>query len=1843
MKSKWGFIFICLLICLFSIASVCANEVNETVVANEDSIEGIMTVVTQNDEIISEENNNQIGSVDEKIDFLSANSDGTFTDLANEIANADDELNLTKNYVYSVGDSNGIVINKKITINGKGFIINGMNQARAFNITHANVVLRNIEFTNCSSSNSGYGSAIYWTGANGTLFDCNFIKCKSTNYGGAVYWSGIGGNLFNCEFISCYCYNYKSISSTNSNSNTNSSCYGGAVYWNGAKGNLFDCTFSNCYNYNENANTVAYTTSVTGSIASTSQCNSYSYGGAVYWNGNEGNFYGCTLLNCYSRSYSSSTSKTVNNKYSGSDGTAHSYTYSYSYGGVYWSGVSGSIFDSIFINSTSSYSHDFCYISGSGSHAIANSYSASDSYGGAIYWKGSNGNLYECNFINTKSRSTTGYNYSSYSRFLSDSNSISYSYGGAVYWNGDMGTLLNDSFINCHVPNKGHANAVYWKGSNGNLLNCSFLNSTSSSTEGYNGTVYWNGGNGHQFNCSFDGNYYDYENYCSKSSQSTVYPVILIHTSTLNEDDCVVCFESTQLVYNISVKVYNVTDRKILYDEFNISSNDLISSLNFNNLPKGEYQIVLEYLGDKLYSLTSINDLFKIRNNATYEVTIKVDLNEWDNVTINLTLNEDATGKVKLTLSNYTFINELTNGKTSFNVPHITVGSNLYKIKYIGDDNYNPLYISDTFNALFKSYLRLDLEENYIFDENIPLIYTIEPNCTGIISVYVDNVFKINISVDDVFELENLIVGRHNISIYYHGDEYFSDSNDTVIVTVSKADPSIQLNSSNLAGDVTFEVILDQKATGNITIELNNNSYSKSIIDGKTNIVISNLVAGDYNCVICYGGDSNYNPLTQNYNFTLKLKKSNIIINVNNISFGEIANVQYNLTDNATGKISLYVNDTFIKNITINEKINISDLNAGSYLVKLVYNGDEYFETSENTTTFKVLKIDPIIVVDITNAIYGQNAKIMVNCNAEGNVTITIGSVKTYENLLIPDQSLLQIVNDIDAGTYDVKVKYMGNNNYNAKIINVNLTIAKLSTNVFATVDDITFSQNTLINVKGSVDGVITIQIDDYSKDVNVVANTVTPVTFDYNIPVGKHNVSVILNPFDKNYDESVFITDYTVSKKQTSVMLDVEDSVYGEDVIVNVTASEDGEIIVKIGNITKTTTVFANVPRSINLGILPADSYLVFVTFTVNDNYQNSSDVGSLIIIQANAYITEIQKEDSIYGENVIIKVKTSVDGKIFVNIGDISNEINIRANKLTSIEFGILDAKTYNVEIILDAGNNYISPKNTTTLLVIQKETTLTLNVRDSIYGEDVIVNVTASENGNVSVRLGSIIKNITVEANKGVSIDFGILDIGSYEVKANFTAGDNYINSFDTKNIEIISNLEPIEIDITIPEINSTNDKEFTINLPTNASGTITLTINNENYTFNVIEGVAEVVIPDLDNAEYPYIITYSGDENYAPFTKNGTLTINVIIETVVSNDMTVEYGGEYDFYATFLNSDGTPLVNKYVTFLVDGNPYPAETNSNGIAYLKIGLTNGTYTITSINPKTDENKTNTLIVNPPIPQPIDDDNITIPSFDSGSGTIMLPEDASGIIILEIAGKQYNFTVINGVCNLKVPELSNGIYGYIITYSGDNKYVSFIKTGTLTVKNILQTTIVTANLNTVYNGSKFLVATLKDINGNIINGITLTIVLNGKTYTQITDANGQVKVSTNGLAPKIYTASISFSGNTNYAKSTESAKVTVTKSTPKLTAKAKTFKRTVKTKKYTVTLKDNTGKVMKKVKLTLKIKGKTYKTTTNTKGKATFKITKFNKKGTFKSTITYKGNAYYNKVTKKIKIKIK
>ena len=240
--------------------------------------------------------------------------------------------------------------------------------------------------------------------------------------------------------------------------------------------------------------------------------------------------------------------------------------------------------------------------------------------------------------------------------------------------------------------------------------------------------------------------------------------------------------------------------------------------------------------------------------------------------------------------------------------------------------------------------------------------------------------------------------------------------------------------------------------------------------------------------------------------------------------------------------------------------------------------------------------------------------------------------------------------------------------------------------------------------------------------------------------------------------------------------------------------------------------------------------------------------------------------------------------------------------------------------------------------------------------------------------------------------------------------------------------------------------------------------------------------------------------------------------------------------------------------------------------------------------------------------------------------------------LLSININGKDY-YAVINN-CNAHFTLSFDNAGEYLLTAQyKDNLFESNIVQFKFTV-NRKNTVISASSVSKIYGGSENSIITLKDDRGNAVSNAVVYFTVAGSTTKLKTNANGQAIVPIN-LAPKTYTATVSFAGGGNYNGATAQVNIVIKKASAKITAKKLTLK-AKKTKKYTVLLKDNWGRTIKKVKVTLKIKGKTYKATTNANGKATFKV-KFNKKASLKATIKFAGNVYYNAVTKKVKITVK
>ena len=562
-------------------------------------------------DVVSVEEDQAIEQIDND-ELISTTDDGTFTALQNKINNAasGSTITLENDYDYDDGfDIEGININKSLTIDGNGYMLNGNNKARIFNIAAQNVILKNIDFSNslysydngrtptragaiywagdngmmlnCMFTNSSvqssswrtannWGGAVYWDGAEGILSGCTFNNCHATIKGdqgecrgGAICWAGVDGNLSYCNFINCF-----------AKSSSLGECYGGAIHWSGSSGVLSDCNFRKCQAYGSfgDGGAICWIGDYGTLKDSNFTDNSASYaGGAIDLSyADYCNIYGCNFVKCSSDFGGAIAVRSTSN---------HDHVYNSTFescsadiggavvwysvgnlkycnftgchavdggGSVYWDGNYGEVYDCCFENST-------C-----------------NAEGGAVYWRNDDGGLYNCNFIKSKAND-----------------------GGAVYWYGKNGELYDCSFLDSSSNNNG--GAIYWFNSGGKLSRTSFVNSVS---KGNGGAVYWYGDDGEIIQCEY-----------AKNSPK--------------KNDIYIFGKNVEIIDNLVkisaedvIKYYGGSERVIvaLTDDGNalsnvnvkISANGETSTVNTDsdgkasillNLPVGTYDVVSTYNG----------------------------------------------------------------------------------------------------------------------------------------------------------------------------------------------------------------------------------------------------------------------------------------------------------------------------------------------------------------------------------------------------------------------------------------------------------------------------------------------------------------------------------------------------------------------------------------------------------------------------------------------------------------------------------------------------------------------------------------------------------------------------------------------------------------------------------------------------------------------------------------------------------------------------------------------------------------------------------------------------------------------------------------------------------------------------------------------------------------------------------------------------------------------------------------------------------------------------------------------------------------------------------------------
>ena len=490
--------------------------------------------------------------------------------------------------------------------------------------------------------------------------------------------------------------------------------------------------------------------------------------------------------------------------------------------------------------------------------------------------------------------------------------------------------------------------------------------------------------------------------------------------------------------------------------------------------------------------------------------------------------------------------------------------------------------------------------------------------------IYVDGHYAVSfINVDGSNVTGNLLITRD-----LGGDaavEIKAGKNNVVENNYPRSSDLIFNITSEEPGKILIDVTIDKKATGNIAVVVDGDKYDVAIVNGSAKLTLSDLPAGVYYIEAKYNGNS---IVTESYNstkFTIDLIDSSIAVEAKDIKCGEEAVITATVTNGATGTVTFFVNGkTYVVDITDSvATLKIADLTTGDYPVFAYYNGDKYYKTSYNSTTFNVAKLASTTTVNVSDIKVGEDAVISIAVPeiTSGVVSVTVGDA--IYNVAVVDGKGTLTLSGLASGSYDVVAKFNGDDKYLASEDSAKFNVTKLASTIDIAVDNIKVGENAVISVALPEDATGEVIISVNGKNYTVMTKYGMANVTISDLANGTYSVDVFYNG-DDIYAPIKNSTAFTVSKvSDYNMTVDIADIVKGENATITVSVPEDGtgSVIVTINGTDYKGTVVNGTAKVIIPG-LDEGTYKV-VTFYTGDNKYDSMIVNGTITVNKNTKTT--------------------------------------------------------------------------------------------------------------------------------------------------------------------------------------------------------------------------------------------------------------------------------------------------------------------------------------------------------------------------------------------------------------------------------------------------------------------------------------------------------------------------------------------------------------------------------------------------------------------------------------------
>lgn len=380
--------------------------------------------------------------------------------------------------------------------------------------------------------------------------------------------------------------------------------------------------------------------------------------------------------------------------------------------------------------------------------------------------------------------------------------------------------------------------------------------------------------------------------------------------------------------------------------------------------------------------------------------------------------------------------------------------------------------------------------------------------------------------------ISGLPKGEYTVSVKYNGDDKYMPSVNSTIFTVSKEIADMEIVDQ---GNGTVVVKLPENATGNVTLTVENKTYTAEVINGTATVTLENVTHGVHNVTVNYSGDTSYASQTKNSTVNVPKYESPISVSVEDIHVGDVAHVVVTTPEGATGKVTIEINGIEYSLETKNGKaeFDVSGLAFGNKTVAVKYAGDDSYVENFTTGQFEVSKNPSTVQASSNNIKVGKDEVITITVPKDqtGRVLVDVDGVGYYADIVNGKAKV--IISDLGSGKYTAKVTYEGDDKYLPSQTTTSFTVSKVNPPVKATGDEIEQGESAtvVVNVPSDATGTVTITVDG-KKFTTVVENGKAIFTIP-GLTKGDYEVIASYSGDDK-YEPNDNITDIEVYFNET-------------------------------------------------------------------------------------------------------------------------------------------------------------------------------------------------------------------------------------------------------------------------------------------------------------------------------------------------------------------------------------------------------------------------------------------------------------------------------------------------------------------------------------------------------------------------------------------------------------------------------------------------------------------------------------------------------------------------------------